>query len=205
MNKGLAAFTGDAVGFLNSDDRFADAHALSNLAGALAEADIVFGDLDFVASHEPRRVVRRWRTGPYVRGSFRSGWMPAHPTFYCRRGVVETVGRFDLRYRTAADYDYMLRCLELTSFTTASVEPVLVDMLHGGKSSSGLAASIHHNLEALDARRRWVGAGAIDYAFFAKPLRKLGQFVRGGRGRASMTDARPRIANSQQRDMVSHD
>src|SRR5947209_17503148 len=40
MNKGLATFTGEAVGFLNSDDRFKDVHALSAVAGALAENDI---------------------------------------------------------------------------------------------------------------------------------------------------------------------
>lgn len=181
MNKGLAAFTGEAVGFLNSDDRFADPHALSAVAEALEDgAHIVFGGLDVLASHEPRRVVRRWRAAPYARGAFRRGWMPAHPTFYCRREVVDQVGRFDLRYRTAADYDFMLRAMELTDFRAAPVGRVLVDMLHGGRSSSGLAASIHHNLEALDSRRRRLGAGVVDYALFAKPLGKLGQFVGAG-------------------------
>ena len=124
--------------------------------------------------------MRRWRAAPYARGAFRRGWMPAHPTFYCRREVVDQVGRFDLRYRTAADYDFMLRAMELTDFRAAPVGRVLVDMLHGGRSSSGLAASIHHNLEALDSRRRRLGAGMVDYALFAKPLGKLGQFVGAG-------------------------
>ena len=177
MNKGLAAFTGEAVGFLNADDRFADELALSTLADGLERADIVFGDLDFVASHRPRQVVRRWRTGPYVRGAFRRGWMPAHPTFYCRRQVVEAVGAFDLRYRTAADYDYMLRSLELRDFKAAAIGRVLVDMQHGGRSSAGLRASIHHNLEALDSRRRRLGAGLVDYALFAKPLGKIRQLT----------------------------
>jgi glycosyltransferase len=177
MNKGLEAFTGEAVGFLNSDDRFTDAGALGAIADGLATADIVFGDLDFVASHDDRRVVRRWRAGRYARGAFRQGWMPAHPTFYCRRAVIEAVGRFDLRYGTAADYDYMLRSLELTDFTASPVACVLVDMLHGGRSSSGLLATVRHNLEALDSRRRRLGVGLIDYALFAKPLRKVTQLA----------------------------
>ena len=177
MNKGLAVFTGEVVGFLNADDRFADPHALAAAAGALEAAHIVFGDLDVVASHEPRRVVRRWRTGPYARGAFRRGWMPAHPTFYCRRAVVEAVGRFDLRYSTAADYDFMLRAMELTDFEAVPVGRVMVDMLHGGRSSAGLAARVHHNLEALDSRRRRLGAGLLDYALFAKPLGKIGQLA----------------------------
>lgn len=177
MNKGLAAFAGEAVGFLNADDRFADAGALAATAEALERAHIAFGDLDVVLSHEPRRVVRRWRTGPYRRGAFRRGWMPAHPTFYCRREVVQAVGAFDLRYRTAADYDFMLRAMELTDFEAARVGRVTVDMLHGGKSSSGLAAMVRHNLEALDSRRRRLGTGVVDYALFAKPLGKIGQLA----------------------------
>jgi glycosyltransferase involved in cell wall biosynthesis len=177
MNKGLRGFTGEAVGFLNSDDRFADLDALAAIDDALGAADIVFGDLDFVSSHEPRRIVRRWRTGRFVPGSFRRGWMPAHPTFYCRRAVAETVGEFDLRYSIAADYDYMLRCLELMQFSSAAVGRVLVDMQHGGRSSSGTLAMIQHNLEALGARRRHLGAGLIDYALFAKPLRKASQLI----------------------------
>ena len=74
----------------------------------------------------------------------------------------------------------MLRSLELTGSTAAPVGRVLVDMLRGGRSSAGVAASIQHNLEALDSRRRRLGAGPVDYALFAKPLRKVTQFVRAG-------------------------
>ncbi len=54
--------------------------------------------------------------------------MPPHPTFYCRREVVQSVGGFDLDYRIAADYDFMLRALELGDFSAAHIPSVLVDM-----------------------------------------------------------------------------
>ena len=91
-NKGLALFSGDAVGFLNADDRYADGQVLSRIAGALSEADIAFGNLDFVADQENQKVVRRWRGTPHQKGAFRQGWMPAHPTFYVRRAVVRLRG-----------------------------------------------------------------------------------------------------------------
>ena len=180
MNKGLASFAGDAVGFLNADDRFHDAGALAAVAEALERADICYGDLDFVDLARQAQVVRRWRSTPWRKGGFARGWMPAHPTFYCRRRVVDEVGRFDLRYRLAADYDFMLRALELADFNAAHVPRVLVDMGAGGASSANLTARLRHNLEALESRRRWLGAGIVDYALFAKPLGKAGQLITAG-------------------------
>ncbi|MDB5438415.1 MAG: glycosyltransferase, partial [Caulobacteraceae bacterium] len=89
MNKGLRGFSGEAVGFLNADDCYADRHTLSALSEGLGEADIVYGDLDFVSDHEAGRVVRTWRGRPWHPGAFAKGWMPPHPTFYVRRSVVE--------------------------------------------------------------------------------------------------------------------
>src|SRR3954449_9358406 len=63
MNKGFHLFQGDAVGFLNSDDTFHDSRALSDIAAALQDSDIVYGDLDMVTDHRTKRVARSWRGG----------------------------------------------------------------------------------------------------------------------------------------------
>ena len=47
-----------------------------------------------------------------------------------------------LRYRLAADYDFMLRALELGEFTAARIARVLVDMGAGGLSSASLRARL---------------------------------------------------------------
>ena len=178
LNKGFGLFEGDAVGVLNSDDRYHDATALSRIAEGLAGAEAVHGHLDFVEDHEGSRVVRRWRAEPRPSSGFRSGWMPAHPTFYARRALVERVGPFDLSLRTASDYDWMLRAVETHGAAPALVDHVLIDMMQGGRSTSGLRSHLHHNLEALRARRRHLGAGVVDYALIAKPARKIGQFLK---------------------------
>jgi glycosyltransferase involved in cell wall biosynthesis len=181
MNKGLRLFGGEAVGFLNADDRFHDADALSAVAAALTNADVCYGDLDYVTGERRDRVVRRWRSTRWRKGGFRQGWMPAHPTFYCRRAVIDAVGVFDLRYRLAADYDFMLRVLELGDVRACHIPRVLVDMDAGGRTSASLGARVSHNLEALDSRRRWLGAGLVDYALFAKPLGKASQLMPAAR------------------------
>ncbi|MER9558732.1 glycosyltransferase family 2 protein [Mesorhizobium sp. M0323] len=175
LNKGLRLYTGDAVGVLNSDDCFHDRTALGRISAGLEQADIVHGDLDFVEDHLSKGVVRRWRAAPRPAKGFRTGWMPAHPTFYVKRKVADAVGAFDLSLKVASDYDWMLRAVELHGFRIAATSHVFVDMMVGGASTRSLASHIGHNLEALRSRRRWLGSGFVDYALIAKPARKIQQ------------------------------
>jgi glycosyltransferase involved in cell wall biosynthesis len=177
LNRGLERYRGDAVGCLNADDRYADRTVLAELAASLGRTDMVSGNLDYVRDHESGTVVRRWRGTHRPKGGFRSGWMPAHPTFYVRRKVAEEVGMFDDSYRTAADYDWMLRAHELHSFRSDHLDRTLVHMQAGGRSTSGVGSYLRHNLEALKSRRRWLNSGLVDYALVAKPLRKVRQFA----------------------------
>ena len=183
INKAARLYTGDAFGILNSDDTYRDPTVLSQIADGLDQADIVFGHLDFVQSHDTKKTVRRWRAESRPAKGFRTGWMPPHPTFYVRRAVADKVGPFDISLTTAADYDWMMRAVDVHEFKPVLIDQVLVDMLNGGRSTASLRAHLRHNWEALQARRRWLRAGLIDYALIAKPARKLGQFTRfAGRG-----------------------
>jgi glycosyltransferase involved in cell wall biosynthesis len=176
INKALEVYEGDAIGILNANDRLHDSTVLARVAEALETHDAVHGDLDF---HDTEgRIVRRWRATPRPRTGFASGWMPAHPTFYVRRHVADAVGPFDLSLPTAADYDWMLRAIDIHGARLARLPHVMVDMAMGGRSTSGISAHIRHNLEALSARRRWLNAGLVDWALLAKPASKITQFVR---------------------------
>lgn len=175
LNKGLRLFGGDAMGVLNADDRYHDSHVLSRIAAALENHDATHGDLDF---HDAQgQVVRRWRGTPRPRNGFAAGWMPAHPTFYVRRALAEAVGPFDTALATAADYEWMLRAIEIHGARLRHIPHVMVDMAQGGRSTASLSAHVRHNLEALAARRRWLNAGVIDWALVAKPASKLTQFA----------------------------
>ncbi|HEX5281407.1 MAG TPA: glycosyltransferase family 2 protein [Micropepsaceae bacterium] len=176
MNKGLAAYTGDAVGFLNSNDTFHDARALASIASALASAEAAYGDIVFVTDHCSKKIVRTWNAGHYRRGSFRSGWLPPHPTFYIRRELADRTGRFDLQYGSAADYDFMLRALELHASRVKYIPQFLVDFENGGQSSGSITGYIKANLLCLKSRQQHLRSPIVDVALIAKPLRKLNQF-----------------------------
>lgn len=137
LNKGIAAATGDIVGFLHADDEFARPDVLSRVAACFQDprVDAVYGDLVYVKNHDPDQVVRYWRSGPYKRASFAQGWMPPHPTFYVRREVYARHGGFDTRFRIAADYENMLRILWRGGAHAAYIPEVLVRMRTGGMSN----------------------------------------------------------------------
>jgi glycosyltransferase len=175
MNKGFRLFSGDAVGFLNSDDTFHDRDTLGAIAAALQDADIVYGDLDMVTDHRTKRVVRSWRGGTFKRYSFQLGWVPPHPAFYMRKQVAQKVGDYDLSYVTTADYDYMLRALALNDFRVRYIPRIIADFQMGGISTRGWRVTLRANLECLRSRRAHLNAPIIDAAFFLRFVRRIFQ------------------------------
>jgi len=175
MNKGFRRFQGDIVGFLNSDDTFHDRSVLGDIASAMSNSDIVYGDLNMVTNHRTKDLVRLWRGGKFRRYSFQFGWVPPHPTFYMRKEVAQKVGDFDLSYITTADYDYMLRALALHDFRVRYLPRVVADFQMGGISTRGLGVTIRGNLECLRSRRVHLNAPIVDAAFFLRFLRRIFQ------------------------------
>lgn len=176
MNKGLRLATGEFVGFLNADDVFADCDVVARIvAAALPSVDAVYGDLAYVDKERTGRIVRYWSSGPFQHASLRHGWMPPHPTFYVRRSLVTALGGFDLGFRIAADYDFMLRYLGRPGARVAYVPALLVRMRVGGASNRSFSALVRKSREDLQALRknRVGGLGAL----LLKNVRKLPQFV----------------------------
>jgi glycosyltransferase involved in cell wall biosynthesis len=155
MNKGFELADGEVIGFLNSDDMFADEQVLSRIAAAFEDPDIeaCFGDLVYV-SEDSRKVVRYWKSRPFVPGSFARGWSPAHPTFYSRRSVLQRFGGFDLSYRLAADTELMMRYLERGVISTAYIPKVQVRMRVGGATNRSLRNIFRQNQEIFRALKK---------------------------------------------------
>lgn len=178
LNKGVALTTGEVVGFLHADDLYAHPRVLSAIADAFRdpEVDAVYGDLTYVQKADTARVVRYWRSAPFSRTRLAQGWMPPHPTLYLRRRIYEEYGKFDLSYRIAADYDFMLRVLSRIEGRVVYLPEVLVNMRVGGESNRSLRNIFRKSTEDLRALRsnRIGGFGAL----VLKNTSKLRQFLR---------------------------
>jgi len=176
LNKGIALATGDVVGFLHSDDLYADEHVLARIAAAFENSDVdaVYGDLDYVQRCRPDRVLRQWRSGMFSPRALSTGWMPPHPTLYLRRELYARLGNFDTAYRIASDYEFMLRLLSDPRVKVVYLPEVFVRMRMGGASNRSLSNILRKSREDYKALRSHRVGGLIALAL--KNFRKLPQF-----------------------------
>ena len=160
MNKGIARATGDVIGILNSDDFYTSDTVLERVAEAMAGGDVdaVYGDIHYVRDGDLRRCVRYYSSQPFRRWMMRLGFMPAHPSFYCRREVYERCGTFDTTYRVAADFENLLRLIYVNHIKTRYLPVDFVTMRTGGASTSGLSSHrqiMRDHLRALRSNGVW--------------------------------------------------
>ncbi len=176
MNKGIKLATGDVIGVLNADDFFADTDILNavSLVFNKNNVDIVYGDLDYVNTEGD--IIRKWRSKAYKQGLFNWGWMPPHPTFYCKRNIFGNLGGYSLEYGTAADYELMLRYMHLNKVGAFYLKKVLVKMKVGGISNKNFSNRVKGMLHDFKAMR-FNGIMLPVLTLICKPARKIIQYL----------------------------
>ena len=137
MNKGVKLATGDVIGILNSDDIYANEHVLEEIANRFKETncDATYGNLIYMDEETMTKPVRVWRE---PKGKLEKGWQIAHPTLYLTSSAYQKVGGYNLDYRIAADYDFVIRLVKDKSLKCEFIDDYLVYMRAGGASTNGL-------------------------------------------------------------------
>lgn len=139
MNKGVRMATGDVVGILNSDDFFTANDVLEKVAAGFDEqTDAVYGDLHYVHPDDLQHSVRYYSSKIFKRNLMRMGFIPAHPTFYCRRECFDKFGYYKTDYKIAADFDLLLRFIYVNRIRIKYLPMDMVTMRTGGASTNGL-------------------------------------------------------------------
>ncbi len=175
LNKGIRMATGDVIGFLHSDDVLNSSDSIEHIASAFSDkkVDVVYGDLQYCRGE---KVTRKWISNAYRPCSLKYGWMPPHPTVYCRRKVYDEVGLYDEWFRISSDYDMMLRIF-MAGYRSCYLPEVLVCMATGGASNKDTRARLSKTQEDyIVLKKNHVGAGYLTVA--CKQLRKIRQFLR---------------------------
>ena len=173
MNKGIQMATGDIIGILNSDDFYSTNDVLSEVVNCFEQykTDSVYGNLLYVKDGKPYRY---WNSGKSK--SFRLGWMPPHPAFFVKKTVYENYGLFRLDCGINADYEIMLRFLEVYRISTVWMNKICTCMEAGGTSNNGIQSRM---VAFRNDSLAWE-KNNLKYSKFTillKKLRKLPQFL----------------------------
>lgn len=179
MNKGINSATGDIIGILNSDDLYQDSTVIQTVMDHFngdLNLDIVFGDLVYVKSDNVDKVIRYWKSRPYFRKYFEMGNVPPHPSLFVKKNVYAEAGLFNLDYKLAADYEFMLRIFKKHNFKSKYINKVIVKMRLGGATNQSFSNIKSQNKEILLAWKN----NNLKVPLLLMPLRilkRLAQFV----------------------------
>jgi len=147
--------SGEIIGFLNSDDLYANKNVISDVVSILdnMNVDAVFGDLVYVSRKDLNYIVRYYQSKNFNPKSLYAGIMPAHPTLFLRKAVYEKYGYFKTDYRIAADFEFAVRIFKDDNLSYYYLPKIMVKMRTGGTSTKNLKSNWVLNLEVLRACR----------------------------------------------------
>lgn len=150
MNKGIKMATGDIIGILNSDDKYANENVLQLIANKFEETncDGTYANLIFMDEETMTKPKRIWKS---AYGKLENGWHPAHPTLYLKKEVYDKIGLFNLKYRIVADYDFMIRMMKDKTIKLEYINEYIVYMRIGGTSTAGIKGYIKNLKESHNA------------------------------------------------------
>lgn len=154
MNKGINLASGEVIGILNSDDLFADNTVIENVMECFyadPELEILYGNLVYVSKNDTTKVIRKWTSKPYYDKFFESGNVPPHPALFLRKEIYQDAGVFDLRYKLAADYEFMLRIFKKFKYKTKYINRLMVKMRLGGATNKSVRNVFNGNKEIISA------------------------------------------------------
>ena len=155
INNGIAIATGDIIGILNADDVFENDFVLESVADSFSKnkgLQSLIGDIAF--ENKAGKIIRHYSAEKWTPGKFAWGFMPPHPSFYCKRDLFDKWGYYRIDFDIAADYELLIRFFKTNSVSYKYLPQVMVRMKMGGKSTNGLKSTFKINKEILRACRQ---------------------------------------------------
>lgn len=145
MNRGLTLARFDVVGIINADDLLAKG-ALDRVLSEFTDpsVDYVYSDVRIVDALGQDvglfKAQQHWLDGrtKWHGRDWRFLVAIAHPGLFVRRRVYQQIGNFDLRYRLAADHDFIARLIANRRVGRYVAEPLACFRV-GGVSGGNLS------------------------------------------------------------------
>ena len=128
INKGLQLATGDYILILNSDDVLANNDTIKNVVVEICTGylDYYYGNMIKSNKGKSKKVKLFQVTFHQLLLSTHGTFVP-HPCFFISTGTNKALGGYDLKYRYASDYDYILRALAVTGNNGKYIDTDITD------------------------------------------------------------------------------
>jgi glycosyltransferase involved in cell wall biosynthesis len=130
MNKGIGLASGELIGIVNSDDWYEN-DTVEQVVNAFKgnKYEVIYGmQRNYLNGKEKTTFIHHH--------DFLTQQMITHPTCFVTRETYNDLGVFDIKYRSAADYDLMLRFWKSYKVTFTPIMKILSNFQLGGISSS---------------------------------------------------------------------
>ena len=150
MNKGIRMATGDVVGILNADDFLCSNDVVSKIVTAFSEdksLEATIADIVFIKESDHNKVIRYYSARNWRPTKLVWGFMPPHPSFFCKKDVYERYGYYQTDYKIAADYELLIRFLLAKRIRYKYLSMITTKMRMGGKSTRNLNSNFIINNE----------------------------------------------------------
>ncbi|MGA6119748.1 glycosyltransferase family 2 protein [Sphingobacterium anhuiense] len=129
MNKGVLKSSGQYIIFLNSDDEFLSDFLLE--CDKLGEVDFISNAINMIDGNH----IRVWSPRLLKKSGFIWSMPIPHAGLVVKRSVFTKIGLFDLNFRIAADFDFVIKLLQSNYVGKINNKP-LMNFYLGGISNN---------------------------------------------------------------------
>ena len=151
MNKGIDIANGEIVGIINADDWY-EKNAIEISVNSLLkdeELDGICGDIFIYMECSKCTLVKRICSSTSL-NLLKNGMTIMHPTVFLKKSFYDKYGKFDTKFRIAADYDLMLRA----SLKGANIKyiPMIISHFRLGGTSGNMRNT---NIDLMKIRNKY--------------------------------------------------
>jgi len=128
LNKGFRMATGDIIGWLNSDDRYRSNcfNVIAREFDRIPPADLLYGDYTYINEKgHVWKIRREIEFSRFILFYLHMLYIPTTSSFF-RRRIFDDGNWIDAKYRSAMDYEFILR-LSSTGYVIRHVSELLAD------------------------------------------------------------------------------
>lgn len=154
INKAFEKCTGDIIGFLHSDDWFANDQVLYSVSCYFEqnqEVDAAFGNAAIMKKNPNKGVQRLYKSAGLTEKQLKFGVAPAHTTLFVRPNVSSIIGFYNVEFEIAGDFDYFCRLLTCKRINVGFYDQLSTFMGSSGASSPKISNFLKISREILKA------------------------------------------------------